>query len=537
MAKHAVVEIIIIIVLFAFSSWLMSKSFGYDTGASQFRIARHEEGDFGLHISLIRSFSWGENGRTIQSPFYPGRPLAYHYFMDWITGQLVRLGIRIDYAYNVISALAFTILLYGLYRLTIFLSNGNRMAGLVSIILFILPSNLSFIDIVKGAPKDISFFSYFWRFPDYLHKGPFDGSTITIYNTLAPYLNQRHLIAGMAIGIMVIFFVIQLLNKKTFISISKWLLIGGVVGLSTRIHVLIAGATAVLVVILLIGKNMKAALYFVMTAIFIALPYIVQIFSMRSETGVMQSWNPGYLSPRPLSFLSFVYFWIYNLGILVILVPLVYRATRGVNRRLIVGAGTLFLIANTLQLSYRMEHNHSLINYAVTILLPFISIILVAWWQKKNIAWKSLSAFFLVLLTLSGVFNLMVVKNDYQLMVDDAPKNKFMEWIRTETDPKSVFIGEPALYDPVTLAGRKNYLGHDYYVSVMGYDYLGRRNQISSWFEDFNEESIIKMRGQSIRYLAIPTKSKEFFYGVDEDKVRTLLPVVYYEESMNVYEL
>ncbi len=513
----------------------MTKSFGYDTGASQFRIARHEVGDFGLHLSLIRSFAWGENA-PVQSPFYPGHRLTYHYFVDWLTGQLVRLGIRIDYAYNGISALTFTILLYGLYRLTIFLPKGNRIAGIVSIALFILPSNLSFIEMLKGASKDVSFFSYLWRFPDYIHKGPFDGSTITIYTTLAPYLNQRHLITGMAIGIMVIFFVIQLLNKKTFISISKWLFIGVVVGLSTRIHVLIAGATAVLVVILLIGKNKKAALYFIASTILSALPHIVQIFSMRSEVGAFQLWNPGYLSPRPLSISSFVHFWIYNLGILILLIPLIYRLTSGMNHRLIVGAGVLFMVVNTLQLSYRIEHNHSLLNYATAILLPFISIILVMWWHKKKIVWKFIAGGIFLLLTISGVFNLMVVKNDYQLMVDDAPKNQFMDWIYKETDPKSTFIAQPALYDPVTLAGRKNYLGHDYYVSVMGYDFGARKKELTVWLAN-PSKYVRDMKKAAINYIAIPKVKNDYPYAIDEQAIITLWPIVYQDKTVMVFKL
>lgn len=514
----------------------MSKSFGYDAGKSQFRIARHEVGDFGLHISLIRSFAWGEN-TSIQSPFYPGRPFAYHYFVDWLTGQLVRLGIRIDYAYNGISALAFTTLLYGLYRLTYLLSDGNRIAGLISIVLFILPSNFSFIGILNKAPKNISFISYLWRFPDYFHKGPFDGSAITIYTTLAPYLNQRHLIAGMAIGIVVVFFVLQMLGKKTSKPIRWVVLAGIVVGFLTRVHVLIAGATAVMVLVLLIGKKNREALYFTVVVILTAFPHIVQIISMRSEIGASQFWNPGYLVTRPVSLTSWILFWVYNFGVLVVLVPIAYRLTHGVSRRLIFGAGVLFIIANTLQMSYRMEHNHSLINYATTLLLPFIAIILVSWWQNKNIAMKFLSAALFTLLTVSGVFNLMVVKNDYQLMVDDAPKNTFIEWIRTDTDPKSIFIAEPALYDPVTLAGRKNYLGHEYYVSVMGYDYWERRKQIEAWFGSFDGNTIIDMKKQNIRYLALSKDRQGFPNGADESKVKIFLSVVYEDMLVRVYEL
>ena len=126
MVKRVFADIILILILLGFSWWLMAKSFGYETDQSQFRIARHEVGDFGLHLSLIRSFAWGNN-TPVESPFFPGKPLMYHYAVDWLAGQLVRSGVRIDYALNGVSAVALTVLLYGLYRL----------GGILSIILFL----------------------------------------------------------------------------------------------------------------------------------------------------------------------------------------------------------------------------------------------------------------------------------------------------------------------------------------------------------------------------------------------------------------
>ncbi|MEK7141340.1 MAG: hypothetical protein AAB800_02210 [Patescibacteria group bacterium] len=536
MVKRVIGDAILIVVLLLFSWWLMAKSFGYDTGTSQFRIARHEVGDFGLHISLIRSFASDQN-RGPESPFFPGRPLVYHYAVDWLAGLFVRIGIRIDTALNGISALALTLLLYGLYRLAILISNGKKVAGLLSIALFVLPGNLSFIDILKEAPKNFSFFSYFWRFPDYIHKGPFDGSVITIYTTLAPYLNQRHLIAGMAIAVWVIWVIVRWLDGNKRIPDSRWALVGVVIGAATRVHAVVAAATAIVVVALLLGRRNRALFLIGGAAFFMALPHLFELFSIRIGARVNQFWNPGYLAPQPLSWGSWIMFWIYNLGIFVILIPCAYRWTNGLGRRLLIGAGLLFLIANAVQISYRIEHNHSLINFATALSLPVIAHLFVSWWQKHGITWRILTVSTVFLSITSGLFNLMVVKNDYQLMVDDAPKHQFMQWITTKTDSGSVFIAQPALYDPVTLAGRKNYLGHEYYVSVMGYDYWGRRKQIDSWLSNLNLQTITEMKKHSIRYVVIPKERKDVQYTWDNDTMDTLARVVYGDESVRVYEL
>lgn len=524
MLKRLAGDLILILFLLLFSWWLMTKSFGYDAGSTQFRIARHEVGDFGLHLSLIRSFAWGQNTPP-ESPFFPGNPLVYHYAVDWLAGQLNRLGIRIDYALNGVSAVALTILLYGLYRL----------GGILSIILFLLPGNLSFVEFWKLAPKDLSFFSYLWQTPDYLHQGPFDGSTITIYTTLSPYLNQRHLVVAVAVGVTLIRLITGWLQSKKEASVGRWMLVGFLLGLTARIHVLVAGATAVLLVALLLGKHNKAIVIIAGTAFLTVSSQLLTIISMRSAGSI--TWNPGYLAPRPFSLASWVSFWIYNFGILVILIPLAYRQTHSLGRGLMIGAGALFIAANLVQLSYRMEHNHSLINYATVITIPFVAVLLVRWWTKRSFGWKLLAAAAFSLATISGLFNLMVVKNDYQTMIDDAPRNSFMQWVRTQTDPLSVFISTHALYDPVILAGRKNYLGQEYYVTIMGYDYWGRRKQIDRWLRNINQEILKEMKVHNIDYLVIPKDRTEFPYDVDEKGVNTLLPIVYQDASVYVYAL
>ncbi len=534
MRKFPIFDAALIILILIFSWWLMGKSFGYDTGSSQFRVARHEVGDFGLHLSLIRSFAWGNNSPP-QLPFFAGEPLVYHHGFDWIIGQLVRRGIRIDYALNGPSAVAMTILLYGLYRLTTLLSKGSNIAGILSVVLFILSGNLSFVEILKQVPKDLSFFAYLWRFPDYIHKGPFDGSLITIYTTLSPYLNQRHLIVGTAIGVILIWLIVGWLRSNKEVSVVRWILVGFLLGIAARIHVLVAGATAVLLVALLLGKHNKAIVIIAGTALLTASFQLLPIISIKSAGRL--TWNPGYLAPRPFSLASWVSFWIYNLGILIILIPLAYRQTNELGRRLLMGAGALFIIANLVQLSFRIEHNHSLINYAEVITIPFVVTLLVRWWTKRSFGWKLVVIIAFLLATISGLFNLMVVKNDYQTMIDDAPKNTFLSWVQQQTDPGSIFISTHALYDPVTLAGRKNYLGQEYYVTVMGYDYWGRRKQIDSWLTNVSQETIAEMKAQDIDYVVIPKERTEFPYDADEEKLKALLPVVYRDESVTAYAL
>lgn len=515
----------------------MNKSFGYDVASSQFRVARHEVGDFGLHISLIRAFAWGDN-RSPQSPFYPGKPLVYHYAVDWISGQLVRQGIRIDYALNGVSAIAMSILLYMIFLLTKMLFDNSQFAGILTILLFLLPGNLSFIDILKQAPKNTSFLPYLWRFSDYMHKGPFDGSLITIYTTLAPYLNQRHLIAGMAIGLCTLFIIVRLLKKSKHVSDNLFVILGIAIGLSSRVHLVVAAGTTLIIFFLLIGKKNRALFFFILSAFVGGLPHLVQIFFPRTDFMFVNYWNPGFLSPRPLTAFTLLLFWWDNLGLLIILIPFAFRNADSIGRRILIGVGVLFLLANCFQISYRIEHNHSLVNYLTVLALPFVSNLLVMWWKKRIFWWRLASGGSLLFLTTSGIFNLMVVKNDYQLMVDDAPKNKFILWIKTETAKGSIFLSKPELYDPVTLAGRYNYLGHEYYVSVMGFDYQNRLLKVKRFYETSTDKVVNEMREEGIKYIVIPKlNNNNFPYSTNRLFWETNEKSIYSDKTLEVFSL
>ncbi|KKQ33995.1 MAG: hypothetical protein US48_C0004G0001, partial [Candidatus Levybacteria bacterium GW2011_GWA2_37_36] len=133
----------------------MYKSFGYDEEKHDFRIERHQIGDFGLHLSLIRSFSWGNNF-PVESPFFPGKPFPYHYYFDLLVGLLEKAGLRIDIAFNGISILSFTLLLFLIYKLPQLIFRKSKLLGALSVILFVFHSNFTFIDFFKEKGLSLS---------------------------------------------------------------------------------------------------------------------------------------------------------------------------------------------------------------------------------------------------------------------------------------------------------------------------------------------------------------------------------------------
>lgn len=508
----------------------MCKSFGYNASTHEFRIARHQVGDFGLHISLIRSFSWGDNF-PIESPFYPGKALAYHYYFDLTSGFLEKMGLPIDIAFNGLSIICFTVLLWLIYKLPQLLFKNGRMIGVLSVLLFIFPSSLTFLDFFKDKQFDSSIAKQLWYMPDYINKGPFDGSIISIFFTMNVFLNQRHLIAALAIGLGLLYMVLQRILTSRNISIPFVAAIGILLGLSSRFHTIIFLSTFLIMVLLFIFfKKIKLIAPFVVPSILLFSPHLFDIVRQQPHDFIYL----GFLSPRPLTIDSFLLFWFMNLGVSLSLIPLGFLWSNTMQKKVFLSFFPLFVIGNVMQLSFYIKHNHSLFNYFIILANFYIAFAVSKLW-RKNMWGKVLAIVFFFLLTMSGFINLFAVKNDFQLTVKDSPGNAFMSWIKENTGKKDIFVGKKEILDPITFSGRKNYLG---YVYDMGYDTTDREKIVKKIFEARKKEVLDTARKEGIDYVVIPRKKTiDFDYVIDWDFFRKTLKVVYEDEQIAAFQL
>ena len=169
--------------------YFFNKSFSYDNASKGFLISSNTYMDFGAHIPFARFLTSGGNS-SFEVPFYAGKNFIYHYFFDFYVGILEFLGMRIDLAFNIISVLSLFFLLVVIYELA-YLLFKNRYVGLLSSLLIIFNSDLSFIQVFKKYGLSIvglyNHNEYFMReLWGVVIKGNFLNINV--------YLNQRHLI-------------------------------------------------------------------------------------------------------------------------------------------------------------------------------------------------------------------------------------------------------------------------------------------------------------------------------------------------------
>ena len=85
-------------------------------------------GDYAPHTAMMRSFSAGNNFPT-QYPHYGGADVKYHFMFQFLTGNLEYLGMRMDFAYNIVSTLSLVGFLMLLYKLALVGLSGASLSS------------------------------------------------------------------------------------------------------------------------------------------------------------------------------------------------------------------------------------------------------------------------------------------------------------------------------------------------------------------------------------------------------------------------
>ncbi|MBQ8847035.1 MAG: hypothetical protein IJ006_07810 [Lachnospiraceae bacterium] len=156
--------------------------------------------DFAPHMGMIRSFSYGNNFPTAYSHF-AGEDIRYHFMFQFLVGNLERLGMRVDLAFNLQSIFglgATSMLLYAVgVRLT-----GKRAVGYLTTVFFIFRSSPSFFRFLAGLPKE-EIWETLKTQQSFIEFTQNEGWGLWNLNV---YCNQRHLAFAMAVMLLAIHF-------------------------------------------------------------------------------------------------------------------------------------------------------------------------------------------------------------------------------------------------------------------------------------------------------------------------------------------
>lgn len=152
-------------------------------------------GDYAPHTAMMRSFSRGNNFPT-QYPHYGGADVKYHFMFQFLAGNLEYLGLKLDWAYNIVSIFSLCGFLQILYLLAVRIT-GSMACGMLCNVLFFFRSGMALFrfawehgkagDLVQAFKENTAFIGYTLN----------ENWGLWNFNV---YLNQRHLAFGLLLA-------------------------------------------------------------------------------------------------------------------------------------------------------------------------------------------------------------------------------------------------------------------------------------------------------------------------------------------------
>jgi hypothetical protein len=549
-------HVIFFTIIFVFSWILFSSTFGYDTKSSEMRISRLIWSDFGFHIPVIRSFSFGNN-LSLEHPLYAHEIVRYHFMFDFMVGILEKMGIPIDYALNIPSALSYTCLIVLIYYFSKKLFCGSRFVGSVSVLLFLLNSSLSFVEFLKKyPPKSVEFLvKSWWNLQDFVAFGPWDGNIISGFWTWNIYTNQRHLALGFALVLLVlIHYIDENINKEKGTGYLQKAFIGLITGLLVLWHgqafICLYGF---LWLFFLLFPEREKNLLVIFVASLIALPQILWLQQSSPDSESQFSLSIGYLVTshlmrfefmpseflnRALSFTSsFLRYWFFNLGMGLITITISFFLVDTQRKKIFIIFFSLFVLGNLFRFSPEVAANHKFFNEWVILVNSFSAYVV---YRVFYTGWlgRLASILLLICLTISGLVDAMPIKNDYIITLKDVRKEPLAKWIMENTDKDAVFLTTIRIYNPVSFTGRRAMMGWPYFAWSSGYTKPNREKLVKKIYETSSKEELCSLlRENRIDYVVTERQpEKDRMFTINQRFFNSNFRPVFYDRTSGLGE-
>lgn len=481
----------LLIILFfssVISIFFMWKTFYAIDGV--FHASLHMWQDFSAHISLVRSFSYGNNWPP-QYPLFPGEPIQYHFLFYLLAGMLEKSGFSLVWAINLISCIGLTSLLTGIYFLAKRLFQSSAV-GVLSLIFFLFNSSFSWLYYLFDRERFPTLFDIFQK-GEYGSVGPYDGNLVSIFWNLNVYLNQRHFGFALALFFLAYFsIVVQKKNHFFLLGILSLFLLSW-----THKAVWLFSVLLLFLLSVKDGKLHKQRFITVLIGLCASLPAWLILNS--SATSDVVSFKPGFLYERvnwtkfpdiTLPLLQWVVYWIVNWGMLPIVALggwLVWLRKSLAKYRVkdlllkeqsiwFLTALLLFIASNVFRFSTDLVNNHKFLNITQIIWSMFAGFYIVKIFEHKKIFF--LGYILVVLMTLGGLMDFFPTFFAKEAYWFDIHKNQISQQI-TETVPvDTVVLNTSYLTEPISITGRKVFYGYDIYAWAQGYDVNKRKQQL-----------------------------------------------------------
>lgn len=539
-------------VLFVFLIWIMFYVFYIRDGNlySGFTVY----GDYAPHTAMMRSFSLQNNYPT-QYPHFGGEDVKYHFMFQFLVGNLEYLGMRLDLAYNIISALVllgFLMILYTIGKKV----TGRAWSGVLAVFFLIFRSALTFFrflweniqsgSLIKTLAENTSFIGYT------------ENENWGLWN-FNVYLNQRHLAFGLLIAAFVIWVYLDwveagcehkekglLWMKKRLFSMEAWkcrgvehaLAAGLLLGLTSFWN----GAAVIGGLLILMGFAVfsDGKLDYLITAASAVLLSFLQTKIFIRGSAVEASFYWGFiLEDKSLTGVLWYLFQmsgIFFLGAVILFFWLKKREQKA----LLISFFFPLVFAFTMSLTPDVTVNHKYIMISYGFLTIFWAGLVVSLFSKKRIQ-RLLAVFLAICLTATGIYDFVIILRNngpgHRVAVRlDSP---LTGWLAENLDSSDLILTPEYSISEVTMAGVMMYLGWPYYAWSAGYDTYGRAEKAKIIYTSQSEKQVKSLvQQEKITYILFEEGMTFEGENGKEDTIKKIYPLVYETEDgrIRIYE-
>ncbi len=498
--------------------------------------------DYAPHTAMMRSFSLGNNFPT-QYPHFGGADVKYHFMFQFLAGNLEYLGLRLDFAYNLISIGALMGFLMLLYQLALRITS-RMCCGVLTILFFFFRSSMAFWrflwehiqagDLLTTLQENTAFIGYTTN----------ENWGLWNFNV---YLNQRHLAFGLLVVTLALYMFMDWLESgisheekglqwllQRFTTSAGWrcrqpekaLFMGLFMGLAAFWN----GAAVIGGLLILMGFAIfsDGKLDYLITALVTIFFSFLQtkIFIYGSAMGFQ--FYPGFLADKKTFFGVVSYlFWMGGIFFLGLLGLAVFLCRKG--RALLISFLIPVIFAFTILMTTDINVNHKyiMISYA------FLSI-LWAWavcriWEGKILK-KVLAVILAVCLTVTGVYDFVVILkgNGPGRRIAVNMNSELTAWLADNLKKDDLLLTPEYSINEVTMSGVMLYCGWPYYAWSAGYDTYYRAAQAVTIYTTSDSETLRKtVKQEKITYILYEEGSQFEEQTCREDVIAQTYKMVY----------
>lgn len=491
-------------------------------------------GDLPLHLGLVTSIA--EQGTfPPQYSIFPGTAVGYPFLCDSISATFYVLGASLRVSMLLPALLAYALVLLGVYCFFLQWQKKADIAGFCTLLFFVGGGFgfWYFLDLWKADPDAFTrIFTGFYNTPTNL---PDIG--LRWVNPIADMLvPQRATLFGWALLFPALF----LLRRAAFEREPKLFVpLGVIAGCMPLVHthsfLALGMVSAVYVLYAFISRQNKATLlgwvkYGLITAV-LALPQLVLFTFQQSGDFLQPHLNWGNETD------SFLWFYIKNLGLLFLLLPIAYFRLPREEKVFYGGALLIWFFSELMLFQPNPYDNNKLLFVWYAFTCGIVGKLLMDLYKQLSgfSSRRYLAALTLCALFLSGTLTLArEAISDYEQF--SADETAAAAYISENTAPDALFLTATNHNNAVSsLTGRNILCGTGSYLFYHGLDYETREQQVQLLFEQPEVCFEALQATYGIDYVLI-SNYERYTYAVNEGYFLQF-PVAYENDTVTIYDV